>query len=60
MNMSKDIVFGIARHLLTTLGGALAAAHPGIIGTADVDAAVGGIVAIAGVIWSIVEKSRRA
>lgn len=52
--MSKEIVQGILRHLLTGVGGALAVKYQ--IDGATIEAVVGGIVALVGVVWSIRAK----
>lgn len=54
----KDTVLGIIRHVLTAVGGALVA--KGTIDEATLTAAVGAIVTLIGVAWSIIEKRRRA
>jgi hypothetical protein len=56
--MNKDMILGLARHILTTLGGVLAG--KGVIGASDVEIAVGAVVALAGVIWSVVDKKKPA
>ena len=48
---------GIVRHVLTTVGGIFVA--KGYIDDTGVEALAGGIVAIAGVVWSIIEKRNR-
>lgn len=55
--MNKDTTLGIIRHLLTFGGGFLAS--NGLADGNEVTAGVSGAVALIGVIWSIVEKSRR-
>lgn len=50
----KLVILGIVRHILTAVGGALAT--KGIIVTSDVEVIVGGVVALVGVIWSVVAK----
>lgn len=52
--MSKEIVQGILRHLLTGVGGALAVKYQ--IDGATIEAIVGGVVALVGVVWSIRAK----
>jgi hypothetical protein len=47
----------ILRHGLTTLGGYLVS--QGTIAQPDVETASGAIIAIIGVVWSVVEKKRR-
>jgi hypothetical protein len=56
--MDKNAVLGIARHILTTLGGILTTR--GVLGESDVEVVVGAVVALAGVVWSVFEKRSRA
>lgn len=51
---SWDEVQGLIRHALTTGGGVLVT-H-GVIGGGDVEPIVGALVALIGVVWSIVSK----
>lgn len=55
--MMKDMVLGIARHLLTAGGGALVA--QGTLDAATAQTAVGALVTLVGVGWSVYEKSKR-
>jgi len=52
----KDIILGVARHTLTTAGGALTA--KGLATGATVDQGVGAVITLLGIIWSILEKLR--
>lgn len=52
----NEITQGIIRHLLTTVGGTLIA--KGLATSATIDQATGAIVTLAGIIWSIVSKSK--
>lgn len=45
---------GLARHLLTTIGGALVS--KGVIGAATLDLATGGVITLIGIVWSIAQK----
>jgi hypothetical protein len=54
--MNPQIIGGILRHVLTTAGGALVA--KGLTDSAGVEAIVGGLLAIFGVIWSITHKKK--
>lgn len=54
----QKIAIGVLRHVLTSGGGALVAA--GYMGSGDVDAAVGAVLVLVGVVWSAVEKHRTA
>lgn len=56
--MDAQMVAAIARHVLTGIGGALAARY-GIEGDA-IEAIAGGAAALAGVLWSIADKRRRS
>jgi hypothetical protein len=55
--MNIQIVSAIVRHLLTIAGGAIASRYS--IDGATIEAIAGGAAALAGVIWSVAEKSRR-
>ena len=55
--MSKDAILGLARHVLTTLGGIFVT--KGAIGESDLEIAVGAVVALAGVVWSVIDKRGR-
>ena len=56
--MSAPIVRGVLRHLLTIAGGYLVA--QGTLTSGEMSEAVGAIVALAGIAWSIHEKRRPA
>lgn len=53
-DMNTEQILGIARHILTTVGGSLVTA--GVISQSDLNAIVGGIVVLAGVVWSYLAK----
>jgi hypothetical protein len=55
--MNAAIVTALIRHLLTIAGGAVASRYS--IDGASIEAIAGGAAALAGVIWSILEKKRR-
>ena len=55
--MDKQTWLGVVRHVLTTFGGFLAS--KGLLGESEVEVAAGGLVALVGVIWSILEKRSR-
>ena len=55
--MSRDIWLGLARHLLTALGGFLVAR--GSIDAATAEAVVGASITLGGAAWSIADKKRR-
>ena len=52
--MNWDIIGGLVRHLLTFGGGFLVT--NGTITDGDLQAVVGGVIAIGGVLWSIFTK----
>ncbi|QDP60569.1 MAG: hypothetical protein Unbinned338contig1000_62 [Prokaryotic dsDNA virus sp.] len=54
--MTREEILGIARHILTTAGGALASR--GIIDSTETELIVGAIITVAGVAWSIIAKRR--
>jgi hypothetical protein len=56
--MNKETIKAIARHGLTTAGGALIA--QGVGDESIVNEAVGIIVGVIGLVWSIIEKRARA
>ena len=56
--MSSEIVGGIVRHLLTAVGGYFVATGTLDAGTAEM--AVGALVTLAGIAWSIWSKARGA
>ena len=49
---------GILRHILTTVGGGLTS--KGVLGEDELQIIVGGVVTLAGVIWSVVDKRKKA
>jgi hypothetical protein len=56
--MTADVVAALVRHALTGVGGALALRY-GVDGAA-MEAIIGGAAALAGVLWSLYDKRRRA
>lgn len=54
--MSKDQVLGIIRHVLTTAAGMVVA--KGYADESAATAVVGGIVALAGLLWSYASKKK--
>jgi hypothetical protein len=56
--MNWDMTAGLLRHLLTAAGGILAS--KGVIGASDVEIVSGAVVALAGVIWSVIAKRKAA
>lgn len=55
--MNAMMITAIARHILTTVGGAYAMKY-GVDG-ATLDAIIGGASALAGVVWSVWDKKNR-
>ena len=55
--MSKDQIFGVARHVLTFLGGFLVV--KGYLDESLLSELVGGTIALAGTIWSVVNKNKK-
>jgi hypothetical protein len=55
--MSKDQIFGVARHALTFLGGFLVV--KGYIDESLLNELIGGSIALAGTIWSIIDKNKK-
>jgi hypothetical protein len=55
--MSKDQIFGVARHVLTFLGGFLVV--KGYLDESLLSELVGGTIALAGTIWSVVDKNKK-
>ncbi len=56
--MNAEVVGGIVRHVLTGVGGYFVAT--GMIDPGTVDVAVGAVVALVGVAWSVWAKAREA
>jgi hypothetical protein len=52
--MNKEILLGLTRHILTTLGGILVS--KGYVDSGSLEMIVGGAVTIAGVLWSVANK----
>lgn len=52
--MTKEQVLGVIRHVLTFVGGVLVA--KGLIDEATSTEIVGGIITVAGGIWSVLDK----
>ena len=55
--MLKDSLLGIVRHAMTIAGGYLAGA--GHLSPTEVETLIGAVVAIAGIIWSILQKRQK-
>ena len=56
--LTKDQMFGIIRHALTAIGGALVT--KGVIDEAGLTEAVGALVTLIGVVWSATSKKEDA
>lgn len=56
--MDRETVLGIARHILTTLGGVLIT--KGYVDSGATEAIIGGLIAAAGVVWSAIQKRQQA
>jgi hypothetical protein len=54
MKLSKERILGIVRHTLTFVGGLLIA--KGLIDEATVTEIIGGVIALTGTIWSVIDK----
>lgn len=52
--MSKESILSVIRHVLTFGGGYFVTS--GLAGASEIEAAVGAIVTITGVVWSILDK----
>ena len=57
MKLTKEQILGIVRHGLTFIGGILIA--KGLIDEPTAAEVVGGIITLAGTIWSIIEKNNK-
>ena len=55
--MHAPIVFGLVRHVLTLVAGALAS--KGAIAANEQEVLVGSILGLGGILWSIFDKKRR-
>jgi hypothetical protein len=53
----KESILGVTRHILTTAGGYLVST--GLIASNELELAVGAIITLAGVVWSIFDKKAR-
>ena len=56
--MKKEITLGFIRHVMTAVGGMVAAT--GYIGAGDVELVVGAVVTLVGVAWSAYDKYKKA
>lgn len=58
MKFTKEQFLGIVRHSLTFIGGIMV--MKGVIDDAMLSEVIGGVVTLAGTIWSIVAKQKEA
>lgn len=56
MKLTKEQFLGIVRHSLTFIGGILV--MKGVVDDALLNELVGGVITLAGTIWSIVDKNK--
>ena len=56
MKLTKDQFMGIVRHSLTFIGGILI--MKGIVDDALINELIGGATALAGAIWSVIDKNK--
>ena len=57
MKLTKEQILGIVRHGLTFIGGILIA--KGLIDESTATEIIGGVITLAGTIWSIIEKNNK-
>jgi len=56
MKLTKEQILGIARHGLTFIGGILI--MKGIVDETMMNEVIGGVMTLAGTIWSIIDKNK--
>jgi hypothetical protein len=56
LSLTKEQVLGIVRHTLTTVGGILI--MKGLVDETMVSEVIGGVLTLAGTIWSVIEKKK--
>lgn len=56
MKLTKEQVLGIIRHSLTFIGGILIT--KGLIDESTANEIIGGVITLAGTIWSVVDKTK--
>lgn len=56
MNITKEQVLGILRHVLTALGGYLVS--KGLLGDSAVEEGIGAVLTLTGVVWSVLSKRK--
>jgi hypothetical protein len=57
IQMTREMILGIVRHVLTLAGGAYVA--KGQIDASTLDVAIGAVVSLSGVAWSLADKVKR-
>ena len=55
--MTKEQIFGVVRHILTFAGGFLVV--KGYFDEAMLNELIGGAIALAGTVWSIIDKKKK-
>lgn len=55
--MSKEIILGVLRHVLTFAGGILVA--KGLLEQGVLAEIIGGVMTVVGGIWSVIDKAKR-
>lgn len=54
--MSKEVILGLIRHVLTAGGGVLAT--KGVVDSETAGIIIGALITIAGAIWSVMDKNK--
>jgi hypothetical protein len=57
MKLTKEQILGIVRHGLTFIGGILIT--KGLIDESTATEIIGGVITLAGTIWSVIEKNNK-
>jgi glucose uptake protein GlcU len=56
MKLTKEQILGITRHALTFVGGILV--MKGLVDETTVTEIIGGVITLAGTIWSVIDKNK--
>jgi hypothetical protein len=56
MKLTKEQILGITRHALTFIGGIVV--MKGLIDEATLTEIIGGVITLAGTIWSVIDKNK--
>jgi hypothetical protein len=56
MKLTKEQILGIVRHALTFIGGIVV--MKGLIDEATLTEIIGGVITLAGTIWSVIDKNK--